>query len=224
MSALLLGPWQQKEKERRKVAVTSFHLPLQSDCAGKQIQIDSQPASRFVASDPSTSTCPPTGDWRPAGSQFGQQALVWAVDVAAVVWKQPGSGSPPSTSGHCIQKEFLSVRPAALTVYRPGQRKRLAFIFTHTMWSWLCINLQSCSSWTPGPASLRSDPARHNKQGSRCMCSFCLLLGSASSQCKKKKKNTLESSGATLIRARENQCHYGIVEVDQPLKLCSLAN
>lgn len=39
-----------------------------------------------------------------AGWEFLQRirALVWTEEVAAVVWKQPGSGSPPSISGRCL--------------------------------------------------------------------------------------------------------------------------
>lgn len=70
---------------------------------------------------------PPEIKGRPARSLV-IQALVWAVEVAAVVWKQPGSGSPPSTSGQHLQGAPLCTElPAALTVYSRRQRSHLGF-------------------------------------------------------------------------------------------------
>lgn len=155
---------------------------------------------------------PPEIKGRPARS-LGIQSLVWATEVAAVIWKQPASGSPPSTSGQRLQKELLYVPsvPPLWAFIVLGRGATCFFYFTNTMSPLALHRPAVCSSQTPGRASFQSDTARRNKQKSHCMCSFCLQLGSVSAL-----KTTVESSGVTLILARGIQCHNGIVEVDRP--------
>lgn len=155
---------------------------------------------------------PPEIKGRPARS-LGIQSLVWATEVAAVIWKQPASGSPPSTSGQRLQKELLYVPsvPPLWAFIVLGRGATCLFYFTNTMSPLALHRPAVCSSQTPGRASFQSDTARRNKQKSHWMCSFCLQLGSVSAL-----KTTVESSGVTLILARGIQCHNGIVEVDRP--------
>lgn len=198
---------------KRKVVVTLFHLPLQSEYAKLTLTL-SRRQGLLPLTRARQSVRPPEIKGRPARSLgfkllFGPQRWQQPFESRLAVAHRPllqASASKKSSfmcrASHCVDSLSSS-----------AEEPLGFFLHTHNVvfGSAPPCKLQQPGTWTCA-VPIRFNETQKGKQPR----SFCLQLRSVSAL-----KTTVESSRAILIHSRGNQCHNGIVEADRPLKLCS---